>query len=64
VQYLIVDRVKTQAQVQNMLFFANVDKPTIPYDELTDLSIRIYPRVSNRHNIGWLNELYQPNDSV
>jgi len=58
IQYNIVDKVKTQAQVQNMLFFGNVDKPTIPYKELEDLSLRIYPTVSNNNNIGMLDHNY------
>lgn len=58
-QYNIVDKVKTQAQVQNMLFFGNVDKPTIPYTELEDLSLRILPTVSNDVNIGYLDHTYK-----
>lgn len=60
IQYNIVNKVKTQAQVQNMLFFGNVDKPTVPYTELEDLSLRIYPTVSNDVNIGMLDENYYP----
>lgn len=60
VQYNIVDAVKSQTQVQNMLMFANVDKPTIPYKELTDLSLRIFPTVSNENNIGYLDHEYKP----
>lgn len=59
IQYNIVDKVKTQAQVQNMLFFGNVDKPTIPYKELEDLSLRIFPTVSNDVNIGYLDHNYK-----
>jgi hypothetical protein len=59
-QYGIVDAVKSQAQVQNMLFFANVDKPTIPYKDLEDLSLRIFPTIGNAANIGYLDEQYQP----
>lgn len=57
-QYSIVDHVKSQTQVQNMLFFANVDKPTIPYKDLEDLALRIYPTISNDNNVGYLNEQY------
>lgn len=60
IQYNIVDRVKTQAQVQNMLFLGNIDKPTIPHKDLEDLSLRIYPTVSNDKNIGFLNQNYNP----
>lgn len=58
IQYNIVNKVKTQAQIQNMLFFGNVDKPTIPYKELEDLSLRVYPTVSNNTNIGYLDQNY------
>lgn len=60
IQYNIVDRVRTQAQVQNMLFFGNVDKPTVPYKELEDLALRVYPTVSNDVNIGSLDKNYKP----
>ena len=40
------------------LFFANVDKQEIPYNELADLSLRIYPSVVNDENIGVLNNEY------
>lgn len=60
VEYNIVDKVKTQTQVQNMLFFGNVDKPSIPYKELTDLSLRVIPSVVNTNSIGFLNENYTP----
>ena len=62
VEYNIIDRVKTQAQVQNMLFFANVDKPTVPYKELEDLSLRVLPYVSNENTIGCLDHNYEPAD--
>lgn len=60
VEYNIVNNVKTQTQVQNMLFFGNVDKPTVPYKDLTDLSLRIIPGVENPTNIGYLNDNYVP----
>lgn len=60
IAYNIVDKVKTQAQVQNMLFLGNVDKPTVPYKDLEDLSLRIYPTVSNRHTIGAIDHNYAP----
>ncbi len=60
IQYHIVDKVKTQTQVQNMLFLGNVNKPTVPYKELEDLSLRVYPTVSNDKNIGYLNQNYNP----
>lgn len=41
IQYNYVDRVKTQAQVQNRLFFANVDKPNENEELLRNLSLHI-----------------------
>ena len=43
--YQIAESVETQAQCQNMLFLGNIQKPEIPYQELTDLSLRFLPRV-------------------
>lgn len=60
VEYNIVDKVKTQTQVQNMLFFGNIDKPNVPYKDLTDLSLRIIPSVVNDKDIGYLTENYNP----
>lgn len=41
--YNTVDSVVTSATCQNMLFLANVHKPDIPYNELSDLSLRFLP---------------------
>lgn len=41
IQYNIYDRVKTQAQVQNMLFFGNVDSVTPDFTKLQDLAYYI-----------------------
>ena len=41
--YNIVDSAKTQAVCQNMLFMANVHRPNLPYEELSDLSLRFLP---------------------
>lgn len=43
--YQIADSVETQAQCQNMLFLGNIQKPEIPYQELSDLSLRFLPRI-------------------
>lgn len=43
IQYNLVETAKTAAQCQNMLFLGNVDKVDIPYEELIDLSLRVYP---------------------
>ena len=41
--YNTVDSVVTSTTCQNILFLANVHKPNIPYEELTDLSLRFLP---------------------
>lgn len=43
--YNVVDAATTSAVCQNMLFLANVHKPDIPYQELSDLSLRFLPYV-------------------
>lgn len=43
VQYNLVNTAKTAAQCQSMLFLGNTSKVDIPYGELSDLSLRIYP---------------------
>lgn len=43
--YQIADSVETQASCQNMLFLGNIYKPEIPYQELSDLSLRFLPRI-------------------
>lgn len=60
IQYNTVEQVKTQAQIQNRLFFGNVNKPTIPYKELSDLALRIYPSIENTNNVGYLDQNYIP----
>lgn len=50
--YELAGTVKAQAKCQNMLFFGNINKPEIPYQELADLSLRITPSISNVENIG------------
>lgn len=42
-EYFIADKVKTQAQCQNMLFLGNVTRPDPLHQDLTDLSIRMLP---------------------
>ena len=67
VQYTIVDRVRTQDACQNMLFLGNINKPTIPYEELTDISLRIYPSYvvdDAGQEIGILSDLYDNTNGV
>lgn len=52
VSYEIVKSVKGQAQCQNMLFLANIDKINIPYEELLDLSLRFIPKLNQNSEIG------------
>jgi len=60
VQYNIIDRNKTLAQAQNMLFLSNIHRTTIPYRELKDLSLRILPFPEQSMNIGALTPEYTP----
>ena len=43
VQYNLVESAKTAAQCQNMLFMGNVNKVDIPYEDLINLSLRVFP---------------------
>lgn len=45
-QYFIASSACAQTVSQNRLFLANVHKPDIPYKELSDLSLRIFPTVA------------------
>jgi len=60
VQYNIIDRNKTLAQAQNMLFLSNIHRTTIPYRELKDLSLRILPFPEQSVNVGVLTPEYTP----
>jgi hypothetical protein len=54
-----IDTVKTQAQVQNMLFLGNITNSYSTYEELKDLSLRITPRLTHTETIGNLDPNYQ-----
>jgi hypothetical protein len=41
--YNVIDAAKTATSCQNMLFLGNVHKADIPYQELSDLSLRFLP---------------------
>ena len=58
-QYNLVESARTQEVAQNMLFMGNVNKIEIPYKELADLSLRMYPIIVQEDNIGNVNEDYQ-----
>lgn len=61
ISYNVIRKAKAQAQAQNRLFLSNVDKTTIPYTELADLSLHILPEVciEEDNSIGYINEQYQ-----
>ena len=59
VQYNLVESAKSAAQCQNMLFLANVEKVDIPYEELTDLSLRVFPIPVSDINVGCVDYNYQ-----
>ena len=62
VQYNLVESAKTAAQCQNMLFLGNVKKVEIPYEELADLSLRIFPVPVSVDTVGNIN--YEYNDTT
>lgn len=58
-QYQSISSVKTQAQCQNILFQANTTELDINYLDLTDLSLRITPKViktDSKNIIGYVNQ--------
>lgn len=60
IQYHYVNNVKTQAQVQNMLFFGNVDTDVAKNKELQNLSYFIEVSLNkSKDSIGWLDQNYQ-----
>lgn len=59
--YNVVDSAKAQTSCQNMLFLGNVKDSSINYKELSDLSLRIYPKISQEKNIGNVNYQYVDN---
>ena len=54
IQYNYVESVKTQAQVQNMLFFGNVEKNNDKNAELRNLSLHIIAKEHIGENIGFI----------
>ena len=60
VTYNYVNNVKTQAQVQNMLFFGNVDSDVPKTKELQNLSYFIEVSLNqSNESIGWIDENYE-----
>ena len=65
IQYNLITCAKTEAQIQNMIFFGNIEQNTLPIDDLQAISY--YIRVSvkqDEEGIGWVNPSnYKANDS-
>lgn len=59
VKYNYVNNVKTQAQVQNMLFFGNVETDVVNNKDLQNLAYFIEVSLERKQeSIGWINSLY------
>lgn len=64
ISYNVISKAKCQTQIQSRLFLGNVDKTTIPYNELSDLSLRIVPSIyidsenDDGNTIGYLDHNY------
>lgn len=54
IQYNIVTAAKTQAQVQNMLFFGNVQSNIVDVKNLQNISYFIPVTLKQRDSIGWI----------
>jgi hypothetical protein len=64
ITYNYVNNVKTQAQVQNMLFFGNVDDTIANDKELQNISYFINVSLKQSdESIGWIGETYKTNSS-
>ena len=60
IKYNIVTNVKTQAQVQNMLFFGNVEADTVNVKDLQNISYFIDVKLKQKeHSIGWVDSEYK-----
>lgn len=64
---MIIRSAKTSCQFQNMLFFGNIGRSKIYYNELTNLSLRLLPTPvykSSKEEIGELDEMYYAEDET
>lgn len=61
--YNVIDSACTSAVCQNMLFMANVHKPEIPHQELSDLSLRFLPYLKQTPYKLEMTEEYIPSTS-
>lgn len=63
IKYNCVESVKTQAQVQNMLFFGNVQANDINITELQNISLFIDVSINQREeSVGWIKYDYSTKD--
>ena len=62
IQYNYVNNVKTQAQVQNMLFFGNIENTNMDIKNLQNISLFFNVSLEQKkESIGWINpDTYQP----
>lgn len=61
--FFLASSCKTATQCKNRLFLANLETPSIDYQDFTDISLRIFPyyaRTSQKDAIGQLDEHYSP----
>ena len=64
IKYHYVNNVKTQAQVQNMLFFGNVETDVVNTKDLQNLSYFIDVTLTQKQeSIGWIDNRYNGNGS-
>ena len=64
VQYNIVNAVKTQTQVQNMLFFGNVQQSNVNVRDLQNISLYIKVQLQRKEqSLGWITSSYTVNSS-
>lgn len=65
INYHIVTNVKTQSQVQNMLFFGNVEEVNVDIVNLQNLSYFIDVSLCRqKDSIGWLDSTYKQKEAV
>lgn len=66
-QFFQANQARTSAQCQNRLFLGNVAKPTIPYKDLSDISLRMLPilhSVDSKNTIGQVDTSYVDDSSI
>lgn len=60
-KYELASKVKSQTICQNKLFFGNIWKPKIPYEELKNLSLKIIPTIETENKFLDVNHFYTDN---